>query len=79
MVNCKICNKEYHACSSCGIDHDWQWRYCSEHCWRRSEEYTLARLEIEVAQMKLGCKLEDLFFSEEVLFDMINNERISII
>ena len=24
---------------------------CSEHCWRRSEEYTLARLEIEVAQV----------------------------
>lgn len=79
MPKCKICDKEFHACSSCGLNYDYEWNYCSKRCWRLSEEYALARLEIEVAQIKLGCKLEDLFFNEEVLFDMINNKRTSII
>jgi len=40
MSNCKKCNKKFHACSSCGMEHDWEYRYCSQKCWESSEEYS---------------------------------------
>lgn len=71
MVKCKICGKEFHACSNCGLDSYWEYDYCSITCWRQSKEYIDARLDIEIALIKLQCKLEDLMFDEDVLNDMI--------
>lgn len=34
-----ICGKEFHACSSCGLTYNWEYKFCSEECWKRSEEY----------------------------------------
>lgn len=79
MVKCKVCGKEFHACSSCGMSYNWEYDYCNETCWRKSNEYVSARLEIQMAQVKLNCELEDLYFDEDVLADMINHERTSII
>lgn len=31
--------KEYHACSSCGLDYNWEYYYCSLACWRQSKAY----------------------------------------
>jgi len=40
MDNCTcICGKKFHACGSCGKTHFWEYTYCSEECWKKSEEY----------------------------------------
>ena len=31
MVSCKVCNEQYHACSSCGIE-IWEHYFCSQSC-----------------------------------------------
>lgn len=37
MAQCKICLKEYHACSSCGLEW-WEYDYCSESCFLKTVE-----------------------------------------
>ncbi len=31
MSNCKVCNKQYHACMSCGIE-NWEYDFCNINC-----------------------------------------------
>lgn len=31
MAVCKVCDKSYHACSSCGLS-DWEYDFCSSPC-----------------------------------------------
>lgn len=38
MATCKVCGKEYHACSSCDL-RDWEYSYCCTDCWDREEEH----------------------------------------
>ena len=37
MVIC-TCGKVFHACSSCDLNHIWEYKYCSEKCWKESDE-----------------------------------------
>lgn len=39
MPICGKCKKQFHACSSCGLYHDWEYKYCNYGCWTSSEEY----------------------------------------
>ena len=39
MPKCKTCNRQFHACSSCGLDHSWEFSFCSEKCYKESEDY----------------------------------------
>ncbi len=38
MATCKKCNKNFHACFSCGLFYEREWDYCSSSCWDLSEE-----------------------------------------
>lgn len=39
MKECKFCGREFHACASCGLTYDWEWKYCCRTCWENSDEY----------------------------------------
>ena len=39
MSNCNKCGKQFHACPSCGLMHDWEYNFCSEYCWETSDEF----------------------------------------
>ncbi len=36
---CPECGKRFHACGSCGLQHNYEYRYCSEDCFKKSLEY----------------------------------------
>ena len=36
---CKKCGKKFHACSSCYLTSNWEYIYCSEDCWKSSDEF----------------------------------------
>ena len=38
MIKCE-CGEGFHACSSCGKNYIWEYKYCSKKCWENSEEY----------------------------------------
>lgn len=38
-MNCKTCQKKFHACSGCCLSNDWEYHYCTERCWKASAEY----------------------------------------
>jgi hypothetical protein len=40
MANCKICNKQFHACSSCGYNYSWEHDYCCNDCFDKSTAIT---------------------------------------
>jgi len=37
-MKCKYCAKEFHSCSSCGLDGFSEYGYCSETCFENSTE-----------------------------------------
>ena len=40
MAICKICKKSFHACNNCGLDYEQEYSYCSENCYKQSNDYT---------------------------------------
>lgn len=38
-MKCKTCGKSFHACTSCSLSNEWEWYYCTEKCWKKSQEY----------------------------------------
>lgn len=36
---CPECGKKFHACDSCGLEHDYEYKYCSKDCFKKSLEY----------------------------------------
>lgn len=39
MPLCKVCGTKFHACSSCGLEHQWEYEYCNMTCWKASDIY----------------------------------------
>jgi hypothetical protein len=39
MSICKKCGKNFHACGSCCLSYDWEYDYCDEQCFKKSNEY----------------------------------------
>lgn len=36
---CPECGKKFHACSSCCLDYDFEYTYCSPECYKKSLTY----------------------------------------
>jgi hypothetical protein len=44
MAECIKCNKQYHACPSCGLT-DWEWYYCSPNCFKEVKTEKIAQIK----------------------------------
>lgn len=72
MATCKICNKEFHTCGSCGLV-GWEWEYCSIPC-RKAGDAKLTGYVTEAfttPQLQLLRKLLDEETYEGQLYDAI--------
>jgi len=59
---CPICGTSFHACDSCGLHSFWEYRYCSDDCWSKSEEYIKQKTSFGILYNKLKKdNLLDLF------------------
>ncbi len=36
---CPECGKKFHACGSCDLQYDYEYKYCSKDCFKKSLEY----------------------------------------
>ena len=63
MAYCHNCGKSFHACSSCGLNYSWEYNFCSEACWKESDEYkeAISRMERLIRYLPQGG-LNDLSF-----------------
>ena len=52
---CKICGCYFHACQGCGLTNVWEYKYCSESCWKKSQEYITTKFVFT----KIYNKLKD--------------------
>ena len=50
---CPTCGKEFHACDSCGLTYDWEFKCCSHECWVKSEEYIRTKFIFEKIYNKM--------------------------
>jgi hypothetical protein len=39
MATCNTCGKQFHACSSCYLDYDWEYKHCNTNCWTHSTTF----------------------------------------
>jgi len=84
MPKCLKCEKGFHACSSCGLDHSWEYDYCSESCWVDSQDYLDKEEELMKVMRYLPSKkwiiLEDIIDDEylpvlEIQIRKLKNEH----
>jgi len=52
-MKCKACGKKVHYCSSCVTDRMFDKGFCSENCYKESEEYKETRKEFEQFYLKI--------------------------
>lgn len=70
MPICKICEKKFHACSSCHLNNEWEYEYCSEKCYGESDEYKTKQETIgKIKDMVAEFSDEQLVFLYRALSD----------
>jgi hypothetical protein len=76
MPKCN-CGKKFHACGSCGLSYEWEWRYCSEKCYQESNEFK--RLEKSLARTKFlvdNLRETDILALYDVLSDDVFSNHL---
>lgn len=71
MPKCLTCKTQFHACGSCYYDKSWEYQYCSEECWRNSEEYREVQSAYSKLFVEIDPKLKEYF---DFLFNEVNME-----
>ncbi len=68
-MKCKNCKKTVHYCSSCGfVGYYMDEGFCSDKCWKESEEYTKALKDFDIFIYEFDDK------QIEFLFDLVDGE-----
>lgn len=84
MPKCKTCGKNFHACSACGLDWEWEYEYCSHKCWENSDVYQEEQKELEEARRVLDvlsdeqCLLILRVVSNPALLDQLIDKMYSV-
>ena len=66
-MECKICDRKYHYCSSCYADRYMFYGYCSEKCWHDSAEYKRNRSMFRAFIISLDLNQKRAF--KQIWFD----------
>lgn len=61
MAKCQTCEKQFHACSNCGLSHNWEYEYCSEECWKKSQGYAGYKTVLTSFYSMLSPTMKDSF------------------
>ena len=79
-MNCKICNKKFHHCSSCGYDRYQSNGFCSKECFEKTEDYRVCQDNMERLYNSLDddgkitlWALWDNGFLEDELFEQLGD------
>lgn len=81
MPNCKVCDKQFHACGSCDLQ-SWEWNYCSFTCYKEGSKDVREEMDKFLSQLtpemtkQLNYFIEDweeLFWSK--LDEAINGSK----
>ena len=71
-----ICGKEFHACSSCCLTYSWEYKFCSEECWKSSEEYKTDHNRFIEFYSSLSLEQKEKFYYFlDNIFDCYNIEE----
>ena len=46
-MKCRTCNEAFHACTNCGLTHDWEYEYCNYSCFKNSKVYAKEKEKVE--------------------------------
>jgi len=76
MATCRTCKEKFHACNNCDLIYDWEWSFCTEKCWKESEEYKKAKNLGQILAHEL--KRETLDLLQEVLDDSELSSIVSV-
>lgn len=64
MPKCEVCDKQFHACGSCGLE-TWEWDYCSLKCYKEGRAPIEKEIEEFLQTLSIESKKRLLCFTEE--------------
>ena len=74
MPNCPVCDKKFHACGSCYLSHGYEYTYCSEECYLKSDEYKEESTPILSFLYSLNDEQREIFYKivNDIDEDLLN-------
>lgn len=73
MAECLTCKKQYHACSSCGMQ-DWEYTWCNEEC--RSVSEHVIGLPLIMRKIFTALTPEERQVLSDAFWDRGDNETL---
>lgn len=77
MAQCKVCDKKYHACGSCGLA-NWEYDYCGFKCYQEGTQDIRKEIDEFIQSLSRGQRKQLFNFVEnwEELFWMKLEEKV---